>query len=98
MAVFQLSCKRPEQKLIKVNERFLLALMALDKDLYELSFKIQYRAKNLLSSLPSWETSDTGSLNSLSKLSLLVHPGPYPCPVPQNISIFNMFIFKSKSC
>jgi len=45
MAVFQLSCKGPEQKHIKGSERFLLALMALDKTLYELSFTIQCKSK-----------------------------------------------------
>lgn len=48
MAVFQLSCKGPEQKLIKVNGRFLLALMALDKSLYELSFTIQCKGKKAI--------------------------------------------------
>lgn len=48
MAVFQLSCKGPEQKLIKVNERFLLALMALDKALYKLSFTILCKGKKAI--------------------------------------------------
>lgn len=48
MAVFQLSCKGAEQKRIKVNESFLLALMALDKTLYELSFAIQCKGKKAI--------------------------------------------------
>lgn len=48
MAVFQLSCKGPEQKLITVNEIFLLALMALDKALYESNFTIQCKGKKAI--------------------------------------------------
>lgn len=97
MAVFQLSCIRPEQKLIKVNERFLFALMALNKVLCELTCTIQCKGKKTIILLP-WETCDTGMLSILSNTSFLAHPGPYPITFPENIFIFNVFLFKIKSC